>query len=460
MIEVFPTPYLDELLYSVLSRYYVMSGYMRYIFAAEDLYTNKTVRPDIEFLNRFTNDAYNNITKNSTMENIIQKFTMFPLYARFLPLKRRKRALQALVNMQTNYRNELAIPKNKNGEAKYLRYCPMCAADDRNKYGETYWHRSHQIQGIQVCPHHGCYLINSDLIISGQSSPSLVTAEEAIPEHNLNYNNYYICENQLELQFAKYINDVFQSDVDMISDVAAGDFLHTRLEGTCYLSMRGEQRNMAMLHNNYNEFYRELPDAHAELWELQKVFTNDRHSTYDICLIAMFLGIEAENLVSMRLPESSISHLSINKLCSNTSRAISQKKLKPGIKPKDWSLLDVKLLLDVKKAIRQLQGDGISRPKKVTFFAVEKIVGLRSKQINNLPLCKAEIVRHSVSQYEYWASEVVWAANTLIREGNVSFNWKSIRALTNMRHIDLYNSIPYLHMYTDDKELIAMISAL
>lgn len=37
MIAQFPSFYPDELVYSILARYYTRTGYMRYIFAAEDL---------------------------------------------------------------------------------------------------------------------------------------------------------------------------------------------------------------------------------------------------------------------------------------------------------------------------------------------------------------------------------------------------------------------------------------
>ena len=46
MITFFPNFYPDELVYSLLSRYYSKSGYSAYIFAAEDLYENKLVKPD------------------------------------------------------------------------------------------------------------------------------------------------------------------------------------------------------------------------------------------------------------------------------------------------------------------------------------------------------------------------------------------------------------------------------
>ena len=51
MIAYFPSFYPDELLYSLFARYYIKSGYMAYIYAAEDLYFSRTTRPDIEFIN-------------------------------------------------------------------------------------------------------------------------------------------------------------------------------------------------------------------------------------------------------------------------------------------------------------------------------------------------------------------------------------------------------------------------
>ena len=78
MIRYFPTAYPDELLYSQLSRYYVKSGYLAYIYAAEELYQRKAVRPDMEFVNPFTSVTLQMITKRMTMEDVIMKHTMFP----------------------------------------------------------------------------------------------------------------------------------------------------------------------------------------------------------------------------------------------------------------------------------------------------------------------------------------------------------------------------------------------
>src|SRR5207248_8301428 len=41
-------------------------------------------------------------------------------------------------------------------------FCPKCVAEDRQNFGECYWHRVHQVPGVLVCPAHGDTLLNSD----------------------------------------------------------------------------------------------------------------------------------------------------------------------------------------------------------------------------------------------------------------------------------------------------------
>ena len=119
MLGFFPDNYPDELIYSTLSRYYAKSGYTAYIFAAEDLYEKRTVKPDIEFLNPLTKNAFDIITQNISWESVIKKHTMFSYYARFLNRERRNKAYETLVNMSGSVYNILAIPKTK--ENRYLR---------------------------------------------------------------------------------------------------------------------------------------------------------------------------------------------------------------------------------------------------------------------------------------------------------------------------------------------------
>jgi len=378
------------------------------------------------------------------------------------------------------------MAKRKTNLERYLRYCPICAEADRERYGESYWHRVHQMQGVDICPYHHCRLVDSSVLISGKASPGLVAAEMVIPDNP----EVIVCHNEIECKFVDYATEVFQSNIDLQSDMTAGEFLHSRMSNTKYRSIRGEQRNIALFHADFSEYYKKLPDnTFTELWQIQKVLNGYRYNFHEICMLAMFLNIPAVDLVEMKLPEKTQEQLFDEEIFRlheqglkypeiarrlnapyDTVKAVGEKKykayrkepkkpLKCGAKAYNWQQIDRDTLPLVKGAIRELQGDGVSRPKKVTVFAVEKMLNLPSKRISlYLPMCKAEIKKYEESQEQYWAREVVWAANKIIREGDV-LNWKHIRNLTNMRKCDLTACIPYLNMFVDDK-LVNQIKGL
>jgi len=47
---------------------------------------------------------------------------------------------------------------------KTLRYCSSCLADDTEKHGEPYWHRSHQLHGVECCHIHRIPLREAEII--------------------------------------------------------------------------------------------------------------------------------------------------------------------------------------------------------------------------------------------------------------------------------------------------------
>ena len=382
MIVFFPEPYPDELVYSLLARYYVKAGYLAFQYAVEDLYIHKYTNPDVEFLNELKPEFLDVIKERCGMEALIQKHTMFPSYGRFLPAKRKQEAKKALLSMNGNFNNLLAIPKNQRGTGRFLRYCPLCAKEDREDYGEAYWHRIHQLQGVKICSQHRCYLVDSQVQISGKASPTLIAAETIIPEK---YENLLLCQNDIEYQLADYVTVFFQSKLDLDSDITVGKFLHSRMENTPYRSVRGEQRNISLLHADFQEYYKKLPDNNfSELWQIQKVLTDDRINLYEVCMLAMFLNVSVADLARMKLPEQTqeqrfdeqiyllheqgLKYPEIARRLGasyDTVKAIggqrykkyhkeSSKVLKCGIKAYDWQQIDKDTLPFVRDAIRRL----------------------------------------------------------------------------------------------------------
>lgn len=473
MITYFPEVYPDELLYSQLARCYVKAGYPAYIYMAEDFFQDKKVRPDIEFINTLTPAALQIVTKKKTIEDIVLKHTMFPYYGHFISKERRNKAYQALIGMKGNYNN--LLPKVKSCQDRFLRYCPLCVKTDRDKFGETFWHRNHQITGINVCPIHRCYLKNSEVVISVKASPVLHHAEGVIPKKD----NVEIVKDDIEYEVSEYVAAVFQSDLDMDFDIDVGDFLHSRMIGTKYCSARGKKRYMKLLHRDFISYFEKLPENRiTELWQLQKIFTNDRSNFVDVCLLAYFLKVSVDDLVNMKVPDVSqdevfdteikrlhdkglkypeiakrlgMSYDSVKTIGNGRYGKYQHRKENPqkgGVRAKDWTKLDDEYLPLVQKAIQRIENDESSMPKKITVIGIERDIGLPEGSMKKMPKCREEIKNHSIPQEQLWAKKVVWAVQKILVEGQ-PLNWKHIRNLTNMRNENFQECKPYLEMYAN-----------
>ncbi|WP_027627172.1 TniQ family protein [Ruminiclostridium cellobioparum] len=465
MITYFPAIYPDELVYSLLSRFYLQSGYLSYTYAAEDIYAYKQVRPDHEFINVLHPEMREMIAKTVPMEKLVEKHTMYPYYGRFMGKFRRRKAFESLVTLNGNYKNLLAMPTKRDGADRFLRYCPLCAKADREQYGETYWHRGHQMVGVNVCPIHKCYLVNSSILISGKATPNLTAAEKVVPEGEA----ISRCNNLLELRLAEYTLAVFQAPVDIDSNVSAGRFLHSKLKGTKYISDSGLFRNLTVFYEDYLHFYEGLKEkTKMELWQVQKIFNNYRYNSYEICELAMFLNIPTQELVRMALPEET-QHMDtlyrrVSKeldadfdIVKNIGDAVlkiyqteHRVQQKCGAKGYQWSKRDTELLPEVKRTIKELYGNGADRPHKITPSLISRKLELPDKQLEKLPLCKAEILKYEESQQHYWAREVVWAVYKVLREGQ-SLNWRQVRNLTNMRRVNFEACLPYIDEMVEEE---------
>ena len=279
MITHFPSPYPDELVYSLFSRYYTSSGSLTYRCIAEDLFQNRFSKPDIEFVNVLTPEGYEVATHTMTWETLIMEHTMFKYYARFMPPPRMRKAYDALCTQAGGYRHLLCIPNSN--QQRFLRFCPVCAETDRSQYGETYWHCQHQMIGIDLCPLHFCRLYSSSVPISGNGSPNLITAEEAVPTDAA----IHLPENALERSLAAYIAAVSHASLNIQQEIPTCRFLHSRLENTKYVSRRGQQRNMELLFQDYSAFYQGYSgNTLTQQWQLQKVFSGQRMIPHEVCI--------------------------------------------------------------------------------------------------------------------------------------------------------------------------------
>lgn len=453
MLGLFPKPYPDELLYSVFARYYVRSGYSNYIFAAEDLFKKRSVRPNFEYLTGLLDEVVDLLTKSQSFTDLLVDHTMFPYHCRFLPKERKEQAISSLISMDSSYHDLILFPKRKTTPT--MRYCPECVHYDRKQYGETYWHRIHQIFELTICPIHHCYLINTDYKLSGKLSPDLIPAEIVIPS----LENISLCENERKILLSQYIKEIFYMPIKMDDSLSVAAVLKKKTENTKYRSPRGEVCRITSLYNDFVEYYKGLIDDIPEQWKIHKLLIGQRFDFWEIVLLAFFLGIESSELheesdtnkfqyevfdnqigelhnEGLSYPQiASQMDLSLNTIknavYSKNKRPKLRKKKggKPGRRPIDWDNCDKEILPKVVETISGLKNS--DKPVRITVGGVAKLVGLKSKQIDKLPLCKAEIEKYRQTQEELWAQKVVWAWGELSKEGRL-ISIKQIRLKTNM----------------------------
>lgn len=462
MIAFFPAPYPDELLYSTIARYHTRSGYARQVSTFEDIYQNKSVVPSFEFLNPFTQDALSWMTKTISFELIIQEHTMVPFYAHFLPIEKKKYAFEALLHQEGNPNNYLGIKK---AGKRCFRYCPLCAEEDRIQYGETFWHRSHQIQKIQVCYQHGCYLIETNLPISSRQSPALYDAEYIVPDNSVSE----ACLS-IEQDLACYVYSALSLPVRFVN-ADYGSFLHYHLDKK-YINHRGIARDFSALYADFSEYFKNLNVP--EPWQIQKIFSGYLKDPFFICQIAFWEGVAPEVLINNEMThidtdtkqfyeklsvKYSIDIDIISRIGDDISKRIYEKNrvhIKPGRRSFDYDSMDNSLLPKVKQYIKQLYSKE-GRPEKLSFRKVEKALSLPPKRFNFLPRCKKYIEQHWESQNEFWARETIWAVREL-KQQSLPLNYKRIHQLTNMRFSNLQACYPYIED-SDVKQVVGGIIA-
>lgn len=452
MIGFMPRLYPDELVYSLFARFFVHSGYSKYVDIAEKIYRYKNVRPLPEFINALTEEAKKILLQGASMEYIIEKHTMFPVYARFIPMERRQKGFKALINADGSFMNYLYIP-NGNRSNKYLRWCPRCVEEDREKYGETYWHRAHQIAGVNICVKHRRRLCNSS-VITGKGTPSLIAAEQEVIEYAVTDTEI----SDIEISLSEYMLDVFNRPMDMDNEGNAGLFINSRIDTDKYLYANSVVRKISEFYSDYCNYYAGITDK-MNIDTMKKIWNGDTAPMHYICQLAIFERISVAELISFNNATNSRAKIfkrialelgedentvirigeAVLKACTSTTKA--QLRMIPNAER--WNKMDEELFPIVKAVIESIYGYGEDRPHRVCIKAVCSKMNFPDKRFDNLPRCRDEIMRWHESQEHYWAREVVWAIN-LINKSNEPMNWKHIRNLTNMRKVNLEACLPEL----------------
>lgn len=179
MVGFFPTRYPDELLYSVLARYYAWSANLSPKVALQELFGRTTAIATFDLPSQLENLVENlPFGSKHTVESLIRQHTLYPIYAPFLPPDRSKAVFDSMRgHFSGDIHTRTGIMASAVPQINFFRFCPVCLREDTEEHGEPYWHRIHQIAGVLICPIHQVRLQNSRVKIQGDNRHEFCAAD-------------------------------------------------------------------------------------------------------------------------------------------------------------------------------------------------------------------------------------------------------------------------------------------
>ncbi|MCS6130765.1 hypothetical protein DWV13_03690 [Clostridium botulinum] len=302
MITFFTDPYDEELISSIFARYHYYSGNIDIHDTLEELLGERNISAFKMFPSRlrylekqFRNPKY-------TSDYFIYKHTNFPFYSVFLAKNKQKSVINYM-NMKEKssdtVESVLAISKSRFYINNGYMYCPKCMEEEINLYGEAYFHRIHQIQGIFVCEKHECKLIEYIEKYKLKSDFCRLNINIANKKEFLYYDKDVNDKLVMIAQAARYIIDLdylkYSKD-DIIQK------LYRFLEREEYLTIEGKiQRSKLLL--DIKKYYGEkifqiykLNLVEERVYWIKSIFSKSRSSINPIETILLIIFLSDNNM--------------------------------------------------------------------------------------------------------------------------------------------------------------------
>lgn len=175
-----PIPFIDELVYSVESRYALRIGASKKGQLSVHIY-NRLSRPSVILPASLKTVAERTqLLWGKSGESIAKELTLLPYYSKYLSKARGKLCLDKMLSENGHGIQLLAgAISNRIKNPKLFRFCVTCRDVDIEKYGETYWRRCHQLPGVLVCPDHGKELTDSSAFLKPKGFCDYIGATDA-----------------------------------------------------------------------------------------------------------------------------------------------------------------------------------------------------------------------------------------------------------------------------------------
>lgn len=487
-IGYFPQIYPDELLYSVIARYSDHCCYVKFAYAANEIFENPKLRVEREFMKNLNTDCIQILEKQKPIDKIIEKHTMMPYYARFYSMERKSQIISMMKNQNQDCNKLVGVPQNRTDKKRYLRVCPICVKNDRNKYGECYYHRMHQMWNIEICPEHDCSLVKTDILLDSSGTSVAVSAEQEwthLLSLNKEISTPILSNNQIEMKYAQYNQDLLRLPLNIDLSIIA-DYISQRMIGTKYMSARGEHRYYSRLYEDMKNYYSDTTIFdNIKKMHIQQALMGKRMIFHEIAAVLVFLNISINEIMKMKLSDLTPEQLFDQKVRTLKEQNLSRNEIARqlhvsssvvdyafrtsggGEKTQnrntisrgiDWDKKDKEYFSKVKSIVNSILSDSQNRPQNVSMYKVRRELGIPQHWIENMTSCRDYIQKHRLSQEELDCKAVNWAVDKIHEEPMKLWKICQIVKIGRERVADVIKNHPELFKEREYQQLLSDIS--
>lgn len=311
MIGIFPDPYPDEIFYSICARLCERAGYSGNRVAMQDLFGYETTVASV-VLPSHLDDFISRLPPGCmyTSDYLIAEHTLLPFYSPFLPPERLNHLHQDICGKNgPGLHMRSGIMASRVPLPEWLRYCPQCVIEDKKNFGECYWHRVHQVSGVEICPLHEMPLQNSCVRARNkQTRHEYIPAQRALQNSepdlsdsrslyhgillNIAQDAYWLLRQYQENQDLRSLQIRYRK---LLSKVDLATY-RGRVDVSMFMQMFKEHYPSPLLHL----LHCELEEGVQETWLLRLIRTPDgaQHPLHHL-LLMHFLGCTAEDFFDL-----------------------------------------------------------------------------------------------------------------------------------------------------------------
>lgn len=187
-----------------MGRFHRVSGNRNFKESLGELFNRDTIVPVVDLPCHLEDLAQNlPYEMHLNSDNLIQNYTLFPLYSPFMSVKKRDEIQNIMKSENGNLiKFKIGIIAGSVCRKNALYYCPECAKAELKQYEEAVIHRTHQIQGVYVCEKHACILHVYPIHNNSRLEYTI------LQESKLDFRNLHMKDSKLETDLTVIANEV------------------------------------------------------------------------------------------------------------------------------------------------------------------------------------------------------------------------------------------------------------